>query len=176
MLVISGPTFTTFADSSTTASLDITAGSLSESAQTTVTATGVTLNGSDTTTTYTLPLTVDDDTGSDAGWNLSITSTQFSDGSGHTLSDTASTINTLPTEACASGSTCTAPTNTVSYGTALTVPAGTTAPAAVPLYDAAASTGEGNIVITPIVTIAIPGNTHTATYTSTVSVTIASGP
>ena len=48
----------------------------------------------DSTPTYTLPLTTVDTTGTGAGWNLTITSTQFTTGGGtpHTLAANASTI------------------------------------------------------------------------------------
>src|SRR5215469_8678861 len=67
----------------------------------------------DSTPTYTLPLTAVDTTGSGAGWNLTITSTQFTTGGAtpHTLATNASTITGV-TSACASG-TCTNPTNAI---------------------------------------------------------------
>src|SRR4051812_47260957 len=42
----------------------------------------VTLDGTDKTGSYTVPTTVTDATGSGAGWNLTITSTQFTTGGG----------------------------------------------------------------------------------------------
>jgi len=41
---------------------------------------GVTLDGTDQTGTYTVPSTVTDARGTSAGWNLTLTSTQFSTG------------------------------------------------------------------------------------------------
>src|SRR5207253_2117558 len=101
----------------------------------------VTLNGTDQTPTYTLPITVTDTRGTGAGWNLTITSTTFSTGGGspHTLATTASSITGV-TATCAGG-TCTNPTNSITYP--LTVPAGSTAPAAVKAYNAAVNTGLG---------------------------------
>src|SRR3954467_2743066 len=54
----------------------------------------LTLNGVDQTTTYTLPVSVVDARGlsSGGGWNLTVTSTQFGDGSGHSFPASASTI------------------------------------------------------------------------------------
>src|SRR5205809_4145578 len=54
----------------------------------------VTLDGTDKTGSYTVPTTVTDATGSGAGWNLTITSTQFTTGGGspHTLATNASSI------------------------------------------------------------------------------------
>lgn len=151
---------------------------LTESGPANVTATAVTLNGSNKTTTFSLGLTVANTPsgGNGAGWNLTITSTTFTSGS-HTLLTTASTINAAPTIACNSG--CTAnPNNSVSYP--VTVPAGSSFPSAVKFFNAAVgtgtNTGSGSFAITPTITIAIPANTFVGTYTSTVKVAIVSGP
>src|SRR5437773_9663160 len=54
----------------------------------------VTLDGTDKTGSYSVPTTVTDATGSGAGWNLTITSTQFTTGGGspRTLSTSASSL------------------------------------------------------------------------------------
>src|SRR5947207_1791982 len=85
----------------------------------------VTLDGTDKTGSYTIPTTVTDATGSSAGWNLTITSTQFTTGGGspHTLSTAASSLTGV-TNSCVGGSTCTNPTNSVGYP--VSVPAGST--------------------------------------------------
>src|SRR2546427_6708805 len=108
----------------------------------------VTLDGSDQTPTYTAALAANDDTGSGAGWNLTITSTQFTTGGGspHTLATTASSL-TGATSSCAGGSTCTNPTNSVIYPVA--VPAGSTPPTAVKYFSAALNTGAGQFTNTP---------------------------
>src|SRR5437763_1272341 len=97
----------------------------------------LTLNGVDQTTSYTLPLSVVDARGlaTGGGWNLTITSTQFNDGSGHTFPAAASTMTGLAATfpSCGTGSTCTLPTNNVS-NSSLAIPAGATAPAAVKFY------------------------------------------
>src|ERR1700757_1045366 len=64
----------------------------------------LTLNGSDQTASYTLPLVVTDATGSGNGWNLTITSTTFANGSA-TFPATASTLTGVAS-GCASGSPC----------------------------------------------------------------------
>jgi VCBS repeat protein/putative surface cell wall-binding protein len=133
-----------------------------------------TLTGQDQTLNYTLPITVTDATASGNGWNLTITSTQFS--------TSASPVNTLPTTAstaisassvCAAG-TCVNPTNAVSYP--LTIPAGASAPTPVKLFNAAVGTGMGAFTITPSVNILIPGSAVAGTYTSTITLAIVSGP
>jgi hypothetical protein len=152
-------------------------------AGTTLTATGVgsptfnlTLNGVDQTTTYALPVSVVDARGLAAGggWNLTITSTTFTDGSGHTFPTTASTMTGVAT-ACGSSSTCLAPTNSVG-NTNLAVPAGTVAPAAVKWENAATATGLGTNTVTATISVAVPANVFAGVYSSTVTVAIVAGP
>jgi hypothetical protein len=132
-----------------------------------------TLDGTDQTPTYTLPLTIEDLRGSGAGWNATITSTQFTTGgeSAHTLSTSASSITGV-TNACAEGS-CTAPTNAVGYP--LTVPAGAEAEA-VKFFNAAEGTGMGIFTNTPTVAVSVPADTYAGTYTSTITLASVSGP
>lgn len=134
----------------------------------------LTLNGVDQTVSYTLPAQAIDPRGTGAGWNLTVTSTQFSDGSGHTFPTTASSI-TAASNACGASSTCTTAANSVGYS-ALTVPAGPTAPAAVKFFNAAANTGMGKLDVSATVGVAVPANAFAGTYTSTVTVSIVSGP
>jgi hypothetical protein len=132
------------------------------------------LASGDSTPTYTLPLTAVDTTGSGAGWNLTVTSTQFSTGGGspHLLATNASTI-TAVSSVCASG-TCTNPTNAVTYP--VVVPAGATPPTAVKFFNAAASTGLGSFTVTPTVGVFVPATTLAGSYSSTLTVSIVSGP
>ena len=67
----------------------------------------------DQTPTYTVPTTLQDTRGTGAGWNLTITSTQFTTGGAtpNTLATNASSLTGV-TSSCASG-TCTNPTNSV---------------------------------------------------------------
>jgi hypothetical protein len=132
-----------------------------------------TLDGTDQTVGYTVPLTVTDARGSGAGWNLTLTSTTFSDGSGHTLSTSASTIASVAM-ACVAGGSCTNATNAIGYP--VTVPAAAVAPAAVKVFNAAANTGMGRFTITPTINVAIPGNSYAGTYTSTLTVAAVTGP
>ncbi len=130
----------------------------------------------DSTPTYTLPLTATDTTGTGGGWNLTITSTQFTTGGGtpHTLGLNASTITGVPTPPpCLSG-TCTNPTNAVAYP--VVVPAAATAPTAVKFFNAAAATGMGSFTVTPTVGVFVPATTFAGSYSSTLTVSIVSGP
>ena len=177
-MAIGGSAIAAFADSGTGATVAVSGGNLSESGPSSVSATPLTLNGDDQTTTYALGLTVTDARGNAAGWNLTITSTTFTGtaSSSNQLSNTASNINATPTVACISGGGhCTNPDDSaITYPVG--VPAGTTAPTAVKFFDAKANTGLGKFTITPTVTVSIPANTIADTYTSTVSVAVVSGP
>src|SRR5438445_4154902 len=152
-------------------------------AGTTLTATGVgsptfnlTLNGVDQTTTYALPVSVVDARGLAAGggWNLTITSTTFTDGSGHTFPTTASTMTGVAT-ACGASSTCLAPTNAVA-NTSLAIPAGSVAPAAVKWENAATATGLGTNTVPATASVPAPANVFAGVYSSTVTVAIVAGP
>lgn len=155
-----------------TATVGVTAGTLSMSTSATPSG-SVTLNGTDQNTSFGIPLSVTDATGSGSGWNVTITSTQFSAGGGKTLSTSASTITGV-TSSCNASVTCTSPTNAITYP--LAVPAGSGPPTAVKLFNAAAATGMGGFLVTPTMQVAVPANTLAGSYTSTVTVAIVSGP
>lgn len=139
----------------------------------------VTLDGTNKTGTYTIPASLVDATGTDAGWNLTATSTQFTDGdptTPHTLATTASTITSVD-NACNASSTCTTVTNSTTPNSfPTTIPAGATAPTAVEFFSADLGTGAGKWDTTPHVSVAIPATTFAAAYTSTVTLAAVSGP
>ena len=132
-----------------------------------------TLDGTDQSVSWTLPLSVTDARGSGAGWNLTVTSTTFNDGSGHSLSTGASSM-TAVSSSCTAGGACANPTNAITYP--MTVPAAGTAPTAVKFFNAAANTGMGRFTVTPSVSATIPGNAYAGSYTSTWTVAAVSGP
>jgi WxL domain surface cell wall-binding len=152
----------------------VTGGSTLSASSTGTPSFSLTLNGVDQTASYTLPVQAIDPRGTGAGWNLTVTSTQFNDGSGHTFPASASSI-TAASNVCGASSTCTAATNSVSY-TSLTLPSGPTAPAAVKFFNAAANTGMGKVDVSATVSVAVPANAFAGTYSSTVTVSIVSGP
>jgi hypothetical protein len=135
----------------------------------------VTLDGTDKTGSYSVPTTVTDATGSGAGWNLTITSTQFTTGGGSpkTLSTSASSLTGV-TNSCVGGSTCTNPTNSVGYPVA--VPAGSTPPTAVKYFNSAVNTGQGQFANTPSISVSVPANAYAGSYSSTLTVAAVSGP
>ena len=130
----------------------------------------VTLDGTDQNATYTVPTTLDA-TGHAPGWNLTVTSTQFSASGGKTLPTTASSVTSVA-ESCSTD--CTTPTNGISLP--VTVPAGSSPPAAVKFYNAASSTGDGLFTITPTINVLVPATARTGSYTSTLTIAAASGP
>jgi hypothetical protein len=133
------------------------------------------LNSGDQSKTFTVPLTVSDTrTGASAGlgWNTTVTSTQFTNGA-RTLPATASTV-TAASISCLNGGICTNPTSSIVYPVA--VPAGSGPPTAVKFYSAAAATGKGAFTLTPTVSVLVPQNSYTGTYTSTLTISIVSGP
>jgi hypothetical protein len=133
---------------------------------------------------------VDDASGATTGWNVSVAAGQFATAAPVvTLPNTgtfstngsliSATAATAPTAACTSGAgTCTLPTNAVTYP----VPLPTNGTATV-IYSAAATTGEGSIDIGGSAAadpvgwwLSVPGNVLAGTYTSTVTISVASGP
>ena len=126
-----------------------------------------TLDGSDQTVSYAPTLSVVDARGSGAGWNLTISATSFSDGSGHTFSPG---VVSSAAQGCHSGGTCTSATPT-----GVTLPLAVTGSAA-KFFNANTTTGMGKVDVTPTVDVSIPGNAYAGTYTSTVTLAAAAGP
>lgn len=123
-----------------------------------------TLNGSDQTVTYQPGLNVTDARGTGAGWHLTVSATNLTDGT-HTLSQSVSAV----TQACAGGSTCSLPTNSVT----LPVAVGSSGTS---FYSAASGAGLGKVAVNPTVSVAIPGNAYAGTYNSTVTFAAVAGP
>jgi hypothetical protein len=162
--------------SAATGTATITAGSLAFVSTPPDVSFAATLAGQDQTVTAAQAIDVGDATGSGAGWNITATSTAFTTGGAtpKTLSSSATTVNAGPTDVCDPGSTCTVATNAITYPYVL--PAGTSAPPATKLFNAAANTGMGNQTVTPTWRLAVPANTSPGTYTSTWTISLVSGP
>jgi hypothetical protein len=135
---------------------------------------GVTLNGADQTVNYVLPMDVVDARGGTLGWNLTITSTTFTNGAGlgHSFAANASTITGV-VATCGTGSTCLLPTNSVA-NTNLGLPGASGTP--VKYLNAATSTGRGAMNVDATVAVVVPANVFAGSFTSTVTVAISSGP
>jgi hypothetical protein len=164
----------------------LTAGSLALAAPASI-SWSATLNGSDQSVGAAATLEPIDATGSGDGWAVTVTSTSFMSASpAATLPTSALSVNgsdssqsgtSAPGGTCASGSSCTLPSETsapVTYP--LSVPAGSSEPTPVDLYTAKASTGEGAVNLASDWWLSIPGSALAATYTSTISLAIVSGP
>ena len=148
----------------------------------TETATNQSFSGSlGTTANYTLPIALTYQLASAPGWSITITSTTLTSGA-NTLPNTSSTITGV-TGVCISSGTCLGGvggdtlTNTISGGTfPLTIPAAGAAPTATKFFGTAAGTGKGAYTVTPSISVVIPATVNVGTYTSTITLTAASGP
>jgi hypothetical protein len=137
-------------------------------------------------------LVVDDQTGSADGWNLTVAATNFTNGSGYSLPGTSvleitgSVTNAAsvaaPTASCLGSSICTLPTDaSITYPQTITAAAQSPTPATV--YVAYPNTGIGPVLIGGSAAanpfgwwVNVPGYAEDGTYTSTVTVTVGSGP
>jgi hypothetical protein len=133
-------------------------------------------------------LAVSDQTGTGDGWDITVSATTFTNGM-HTLPNTDTFVvdgnlssvssGAAPSLACATS--CTPPTDGVTYPVAVTTASSSPSPASV--YTASAGTGLGGVALggasaaDPVGWwVNVPGNAWSGAYTSTVTVTIASGP
>lgn len=176
-----------------TGTLTVTAGALTLTAPASL-SWAATLNGTNQTVVDTTAAdqqyTVTDATGSGAGWHVTVSATTFTNGA-HTLANAGTFVNTgsvtsvsattSPTAACAAAVSCTLPTNSTTYPVAITT--APTSPAAVTIYDTAAATGLGQIVIggstaaNPVGWwVNVPANASAGAYTSTVTLAVVSAP
>jgi hypothetical protein len=178
-----------------TGTLNLTGGSLALTTSSSLTWTA-TLNGFDQSVSDVVAgdeqYTVNDATGTGAGWHVTMAATTFTNGS-HILANTGTlvagttssiTATTDPTATCGTNSTCTPPTNSTTYPVAITTAA--TSPTPVLIYDTAALTGLGEVVIggstasNPVGWwLNIPANTYygsAGVYTSTITMEVISAP
>lgn len=137
-------------------------------------------------------LTVNDQTDSGAGWHVTVSATNFVTAGGSTLpasgvlgvtgSTAGLSTSTAPTAACPGTAFCALPDDTaVTYPVVITSAA--TSPAPSTVYDATAATGIGPVTIggstaaNPVGWwVNVPGYAPSGTFSSTVTVSIVSGP
>ena len=151
-----------------------------------------TLTGSDQSVIDMTPgdqqYTVDDATGSGAGWRVQVSAMTFTDGSSAfpdngtfvtNGSVTSSTATAAPTATCTG--TCTRPVNTTTYPVAVTTDPNNPTPFVI--YDTAANTGLGQVIIggsaqpDPVGWwVNVPASALAGTYTSTITMETISGP
>jgi hypothetical protein len=132
--------------------------------------------------------TVNDATGSGAGWHVTSSATTFTNGS-HTLPNTGTFVTdgsatsisatTAPTATCTG--TCTLPTTSTTYPVAVTT--AVSSPTPVIIYDTAAAAGLGQIIIggsaqpDPVGWwLNVPASASAGAYTSTVTMAVVSAP
>ena len=132
-------------------------------------------------------LTVNDSSGTASGWDVTVSATTFSSGS-HTLPDTgrlefngstSSLTGAAPSAACVGS--CVVPVDTTTYPVAIDTAA--SSPDAFTIYDASAGTGTGVVALGgPSAThpigwwIQVPASAYAGSYTSTLTLTLVSGP
>jgi len=160
-----------------TASATLSAGTLGfVSAPSTVSFPAVTLDGLNETTSASQTFDVGDASGSGAGWNITATSTTFTNGT-YSLPTTATTIQAAPAApTCNTNSTCAPATASGSVTYPYTLPAAATAPTATKLYSAAAGTGMGDQSVSATWQLAIPSSARSGSYASTWTESLVSGP
>jgi hypothetical protein len=134
--------------------------------------------------------TVNDATGSGAGWHVTTAATTFTNGTS-TFPNTGTFVTngsvtsisatTAPAATCVTGSTCTAPTNTTTYPVAITTAPVTPTPSTI--YDTALNTGLGQFMIggsgsgAPVGWwVNVPASASAGSYVSTITMAIISGP
>ncbi len=132
--------------------------------------------------------TLDDETGTGAGWHITVAATTLTNGS-HTLANagtfvfTGSTSSvtaiTAPSASCSAS--CTPPVNTTTYPVAITTAASSPTPATV--ISASAGSGMGPVVLgghsaaSPAGWwVNVPANATAGSYVTTVTVAVVSGP
>jgi WxL domain surface cell wall-binding len=156
---------------------------------------GTTLDGTDKQLVDAAPadtsFSVQDATGSGDGWNVTATATQFTVGASTTVladtgtlvfngSATSETTGATPGNLCAPATTCTVPTTDVVFPVDFVTGA---AVIPVSIYNAAAATGLGNILIgsssggAPAAWwVNVPASATAGAYVSTITLAINSGP
>lgn len=130
-------------------------------------------------------LTITDSRGSGAGWNLTVSATAFTSSS-HTLPSGASLVvtgstasiaaATAPTVTCVG--TCMTPSNSTSYPVSVSLGG-----SAVKIFDTATGSGTGTMTIGGSTAtnplgwwLQVPATSYTGTYTSTVTISMVTGP
>jgi hypothetical protein len=138
-----------------------------------ITAAGVTLSGVDQTKNFTVASrVVYDDTsgggGNTFGWKVNVSATAPTV-AGRSLPFLILTGVTAGTCAVDSSGNCTQPTNNVTWPITINT-------TAAKIFNAAANTGQGTVILTGTYTITYPANAIAGTYSSTITYAVASGP
>ncbi len=134
-----------------------------------ITFTGVTLNGLDQSASGGTSAWRADAAGESGGWNVTVSSTDFSDGGSGSISVSNLDIRLLDSNIVRVSGSTSLPTSAQTSFTALS---GT------PLKIASAASGDGDGVydMTPEFQLMVPGETAAGSFTATATVSIAVGP
>jgi hypothetical protein len=151
-----------------TASETVTTGGLTTTAPD-LTFAPITVTGVATTQSASYVLDVNDLTGHNAGWHVSIA------GAALTNADTTTLITTATPPLAAPCTTIVTGCADLPANVAATAPF-VISPTAVPLYSAAVNTGELDHHFTTAMSVAIPAMVSTGAFTSTWTISVASGP
>jgi WxL domain surface cell wall-binding len=131
---------------------------------------GVTLDGDPHTVDGSTSAWRADATGETGGWNVTVSSTDFDNGSGKTIAVSNFQIRLLDANIVwVSGDDINMPTSTQTTFTALS---GT----ALKIASAAVDDGNGVYDMTPDFRLTVPAETYAGNYTATVTVSVAAGP
>jgi hypothetical protein len=125
-----------------------------------------TLDGTDQTASYTLPITVQDTGGPADGWQLLMRATQLISAGDTLPAPSITSVDWACQAACTID-----PANSVATPVAIPF----VIPSA-PFFNAAANTGIGTFTVTPTITVDIPANARAGSYTSTITTELISGP
>jgi hypothetical protein len=131
---------------------------------------------------------VSDETGTGAGWHITVAATTFTNGTNtlpnagtFVLTGSVSSVTATGAPSVTCVTSCTPPVNTATYPVAITTAASSPTPATV--YDTAAGSGLGPVTLggsssaNPVGWwINVPANARAGSYTSTLTVAVVSGP
>ncbi len=124
-----------------------------------------TLSGNPLTLTSSFAVSINDATGSGAGWNLQATIGTLMDATSDTIPASNHTIQSVTM----TGTTGTAPTNGIGYPLVIPTASGK-------IFNAATNTGTSQATMTFTTHLVAPADAAVGTYTATLTVTIATGP
>ncbi len=129
----------------------------------------VILTGVNLSTTTTETFDIGDNSGSGAGWNISLSATPFTNGA-QTLAASDFTAGAPTGDACDAGVTCMGASFSGSYPYTLSTGSATK------LVSVAAGTGLANQTFSVVWSAQFPADTYAGSYSSTWTLTLASGP
>ena len=129
----------------------------------------ITLNGSDQTVAGSTSAWQADASGESGGWNVTVASTDFDNGSGKTIAVSNFELRLLDANIVRVSGDTNAPASTQTTFTSLSG-------SALKIVSAAVSESDGVYDLTPDLRLTLPAETYTGSFTATVTVSISVGP